>query len=179
MSGEQRISLAFEMSELARELAKEGIRREHPDWPETSDTRAVALGILSGAATYCSAMSATEVLQRIVAALDRSEIQYMLTRPFASAHHGAPRATLDIDTVVAANPDKLRTLARLLPDTQYCMDIDAAIEADRRQSPFNVIDLASGWKIDLIIRSPRLLVRRSSVDDNSLACKECLCMLRP
>ena len=34
MSGEQRMLLAFEMSEFARELAKEGIRREHPDWPE-------------------------------------------------------------------------------------------------------------------------------------------------
>ena len=34
MSGEQRILLAFEMSLFARELAKEGIRREHPDWGE-------------------------------------------------------------------------------------------------------------------------------------------------
>ena len=34
MSGEQRILLAFEMSELARELAKEDIRREHPGWRE-------------------------------------------------------------------------------------------------------------------------------------------------
>jgi hypothetical protein len=34
MSGERRILLAFEMSLFARELAKEGIRREHPDWPE-------------------------------------------------------------------------------------------------------------------------------------------------
>jgi hypothetical protein len=34
MSGEQRILLAFEMSLFARELAKAGIRREHPDWPE-------------------------------------------------------------------------------------------------------------------------------------------------
>jgi hypothetical protein len=34
MSGEQRILLAFEMSLFARELAKEGIRREHPEWPE-------------------------------------------------------------------------------------------------------------------------------------------------
>ena len=34
MSGEQRILLAFEMSELARELAMAGIRRDHPDWPD-------------------------------------------------------------------------------------------------------------------------------------------------
>jgi hypothetical protein len=34
MSGEQRLLLAFEMSLFARELAREGIRREHPEWPE-------------------------------------------------------------------------------------------------------------------------------------------------
>jgi hypothetical protein len=34
MSGEQRILLTFEMSLFARELAREGIRREHPEWPE-------------------------------------------------------------------------------------------------------------------------------------------------
>jgi hypothetical protein len=35
MTGEQRLLLAFEMSLFARELAREGIRRDHPDWPET------------------------------------------------------------------------------------------------------------------------------------------------
>lgn len=34
MSGEQLLLLAFRMSEFARELAKQGIRNEHPDWPE-------------------------------------------------------------------------------------------------------------------------------------------------
>jgi hypothetical protein len=34
MSGEQRLLLAFEMSLFARELAKEGIRRDHPEWTE-------------------------------------------------------------------------------------------------------------------------------------------------
>jgi hypothetical protein len=39
MSGEQRILLAFEMSLFARELAREGIRREHPEWPEARIAR--------------------------------------------------------------------------------------------------------------------------------------------
>ena len=34
LSGEQRILLAFEMSEFAKELATAGIRRRHPDWEE-------------------------------------------------------------------------------------------------------------------------------------------------
>jgi len=34
MTGEQRMTLAYEMSMFARELAREGIRRDHPDWPD-------------------------------------------------------------------------------------------------------------------------------------------------
>lgn len=34
MSGEERLLLALEMSLFARELAKEGIRRDHPEWTE-------------------------------------------------------------------------------------------------------------------------------------------------
>jgi hypothetical protein len=34
MTGEQRMTLAFEMSMFARELARAGIQQQHPDWPE-------------------------------------------------------------------------------------------------------------------------------------------------
>ena len=39
MPGEQRLLMALEMSLFARELAKERIRREHPEWPETRVAR--------------------------------------------------------------------------------------------------------------------------------------------
>lgn len=39
MSGEQRIRLAFEMSMFARELSRQGIRREHPEWTEAQICR--------------------------------------------------------------------------------------------------------------------------------------------
>ena len=39
MSGEQRIFLALEMSLFARELAKEGVRRDHPEWTEAQVAR--------------------------------------------------------------------------------------------------------------------------------------------
>ena len=79
----------------------------------------------------------------------------MLTGSFASAFHGAPRSTQDIDVVIAATPEQLRTFVRSLPSGEYYADLDAALEAQRRQSLFNVIDLATGWKIDLIIRKSR------------------------
>jgi hypothetical protein len=39
MSGEQRLLLAFEMSLFARELARQRIRQEHPEWPESKVSR--------------------------------------------------------------------------------------------------------------------------------------------
>src|SRR5437870_11909356 len=79
----------------------------------------------------------------------------MLSGSFASAYHGAPRSTQDIDIVIAANPEQLRTFVQSLPSNEYYADLDSALEAHTRQSLFNVIDLATGWKIDLIIRKSR------------------------
>jgi len=100
-------------------------------------------------------MSAPEVLQRITAALDQAGIAYMLTGSFASAHYGAPRSTQDIDLVIAATVEQLTSLVQNLPSGEYYADLDAALEARRRESLFNIIDLATGWKIDLIFRKSR------------------------
>jgi len=39
MSGEQRMTLAYEMSMFARDLAREGIRRDHLEWTEAQIAR--------------------------------------------------------------------------------------------------------------------------------------------
>jgi hypothetical protein len=100
-------------------------------------------------------MSIPDVLLRITTALDRSGIGYMLTGSFASAHYGAPRSTQDIDLVIEATAAQLRAFVDALSGNEYYADLDSALEAHRRQSMFNVIDLATGWKIDLIIRKSR------------------------
>ena len=79
----------------------------------------------------------------------------MLAGSFASAYYGAPRTTQDIDLVIAATPAELRSFVSLLPSDEYYVDLDAALEAHARQSMFNVVDLTTGWKIDLIIRKSR------------------------
>ncbi len=79
-------------------------------------------------------MSAADVLRRITTALDRAGIACMLTGSFASAHHGAPRSTLDIDMVIAASPEQLRTFVDSLPSGDYYADLEAAREAEKGQS---------------------------------------------
>jgi hypothetical protein len=100
-------------------------------------------------------MSLPEVFRRITAALERAGITYMLTGSFASAHYGAPRSTQDIDLVIEATAPQLRAFTQSLPSDEYYVDLDAALEAHRRESLFNVIDMTTGWKIDLILRKSR------------------------
>jgi len=100
-------------------------------------------------------MSVSEVFQRITSALDQAGVAYMLSGSFASAYYGSPRATQDIDLVIEATPVQLLAFVQLLPSEEYYADVDAALDAHKHESLFNVIDLASGWKIDLIIRKSR------------------------
>jgi hypothetical protein len=110
-----------------------------------------------------------EIFRRILEALGRAGIPYMLTGSFASSYHGIPRATQDIDLVIAPTASQLRHLVRLLPNTEYYISEDAALDALAHEGQFNVVDFATGWKIDLIIRKSRPFSRtefdrRSAVD---------------
>jgi hypothetical protein len=118
-------------------------------------------------------MTATDIFRRIVEVLDQAGIPYMLTGSFASSYHGAPRATQDIDIVIAPTPDQLRRLVSLLPDTEFYADLDAALDAHTRESQFNIVDLATGWKVDFIVRKSRPFsdaefARRTAVDLHGL-----------
>jgi hypothetical protein len=98
-------------------------------------------------------------LARIVASLDAAGIPHRVAGSFASTHHGAPRTTQDIDIVIDPSRDALdRFVASVDPASFYVSD-SAADEAWRRRGAFNVIDLASGWKIDLILVKQRAFSR--------------------
>lgn len=95
-------------------------------------------------------MNATEALKRIAAILDAAHIPYMLVGSYASSHYGALRSTKDLDLVIAAIPTQLRNLIDLLPASEYYRDLQMAMDAYRERSMFNVLDMVTGFKIDLI-----------------------------
>lgn len=99
-------------------------------------------------------MSYTQVFQEIVTALDRASIPYMVVGSFASNLYGTGRGTQDIDLVISAQPAQLPSLLSFLPKADYYFDLDSAVEAARRKSMFNVLDMARGWKIDFIFLKP-------------------------
>src|SRR6476660_9769161 len=63
----------------------------------------------------------------------------------------APRTLI---LVISASPAQLPSLLSFLPKTDYYFDLDSAVEAARRKSMFNVLDMARGWKIDFIFLKP-------------------------
>jgi hypothetical protein len=88
-------------------------------------------------------------------ALQECGIPYMLVGSNASSIHGAPRATYDIDIVIDPTERQLEQLLALFPDSDFYVSVDAATDAFRRRSQFNLIEIDSGWKVDLIIPENR------------------------
>ena len=78
--------------------------------------------------------------------LESSGMPYMLTGSYASAVHGTPRATQDIDIVIGPSQTQLMFLLHQLPDTSYYVGHEAALDALARRGQFNVIDFATALR---------------------------------
>lgn len=102
-----------------------------------------------------SEFQVSSLLARIRDALDTAGVPYMLTGSFASSFHGSPRVTHDVDIVIAPVLGTLEALLRQFPADKYYVSRDAALEAYGAEGMFNVVDFATGWKVDLIIRKAR------------------------
>jgi len=95
-----------------------------------------------------------EFLGRVTDLLGKAGIPYMLAGSLSSSFHGRPRATNDVDMVIA--PTELhfgRFLDDLGPD--YYVSKEAAWSAFHRKSAFNIIDIETQWKADLWIRDTK------------------------
>lgn len=100
-------------------------------------------------------MKLEEFLQRVVATLDRAHGSYMVTGSLASAYYAVPRATQDLDLVLATDRAGLDRIVQAFLDQGLYVDRDAAIEALQTHGQFKAIDPDAGWKVDFIIRRDR------------------------
>jgi len=96
-----------------------------------------------------------EFVRRVRAILEVAGIPYMLTGSLASSIHGIPRATNDIDFVVEPSKEQLRELLERCKRLGYYVSIQEANAALTNRSQFSLIDFASSWKADLIVRKVR------------------------
>lgn len=98
--------------------------------------------------------SQKDFLGRLIKKLDEQNIPYMLSGSVSSSLHGQPRATNDADIVIAPTEEQLIAFLKSLGDDYY-VNPEAARDAFKSHSVFNVIDIQNSWKADLIIRKNR------------------------
>jgi hypothetical protein len=96
----------------------------------------------------------SDFLKRLVEKLSEAGIPFMLVGSVAASYHGHPRSTFGIDAVVDADEETLCCFTRSLGEGYYVSE-ELVRQAFRSRTAFNVIDEASGYKADLIIRKER------------------------
>jgi hypothetical protein len=153
-----RAAMTFHLGDNLRNLSENGVRLHHPEYDERRVQTATAMRTLGRDLARQigedlgrgRVMSQQDFFSKIVSALDSAGIQFMVVGSLASSLHGDPRATRDADIVIKTNQQSLAAFLTLIGDEFY-VSPDAAQQAVRQQSMFNVIDAASGWKVDLIV----------------------------
>lgn len=90
----------------------------------------------------------------VIGVLDELGIPYLIGGSYASGVHGTYRATADIDLVADMRLEHAPPLARALADTYY-VDVDMIREAIAQHRCFNVIHLATFFKVDVFVRRDR------------------------
>ena len=90
--------------------------------------------------------------------LEALGLNYVVGGSIASSLHGIPRATQDIDIVVVLwGKDVEGFVARF--ESSFYVDRDMVMDAIRRRASFNIIHLATMYKVDVFIADRSDLVR--------------------
>ena len=89
-------------------------------------------------------------IDRVARALGQAEAPWAIGGSFASAIHGEPRSTNDVDFVAGLRPDRVDAfIAALGPD--FFAVREAIVEAVAARASFNVIDDETMVKIDVFV----------------------------
>ena len=91
---------------------------------------------------------------RVIQELDRLNVPYFIGGSLASALYGEPRATIDADIIADLKNEHVAPLVRALSNEFYIAQ-DAALDAIHAQRSFNVIHLATSFKVDVFVRKRR------------------------
>lgn len=95
-----------------------------------------------------------EALRPVLDELSRLAVRYYVGGSLASSSHGAARSTLDADVVAELDETAaLHLIAALQAD--YYISQQAVLAAVRAHSCFNLIHLATSFKIDLFVSRNR------------------------
>lgn len=105
-------------------------------------------------------------LLEVLDVLEHLGLRHHLGGSYASSVHGLPRQTRDADLVVEFHEEAVPGFVKSLEDRFY-LDEDRIRHAVRRRSSFNLIHLATGFKVDVFVKGTALFdeseLKRSQV----------------
>jgi hypothetical protein len=110
-------------------------------------------------------LSIIDVLLKVVETLEKVGIPYLVGGSLASSLYGIARSTQDVDLLALIRPDQAANLASELQGEFYA-DPKAILKAVTLKGSFNVIHLASAFKVDVFV------ARNNEYDAAQLARRE-------
>ncbi|MEQ1909982.1 MAG: hypothetical protein ABMA15_14230 [Vicinamibacterales bacterium] len=99
-------------------------------------------------------MEQSELLRFVVSVLERLSLAYFVTGSTVTIFYGEPRFTNDIDIVVDLPAGAVQEFCSQFPEEEFYVSQQSASDAVRRCSQFNIIQPASGLKVDVIVPPP-------------------------
>lgn len=90
-------------------------------------------------------------LEPVILLFDRLRVDYFIAGSLASAAYGEPRTTLDADFVVALEESHAEAISAALREGYY-LDPAQVRDAIRHRSSFNLVSLATSFKVDVFVR---------------------------
>ena len=175
MPPEQKLRQVAALYRTARFLHAAGVRQRHPsataadiaaDWR----TQAFSPALLAqlGESPVPSSDDNLPVLQEVLAAFARLEVACALGGSWASSLLGKMRFSYDADLMAEPFSGKEAAFVACFDTAQWYISLAAVEEAVRLRSSFNLIHLASNFKMGVFIRKDRpfeqsLMARRRSL----------------
>ena len=89
------------------------------------------------------------LLEKITAIFKKLDIQYMISGSMAMNFYSVSRATRDIDIVVHMQEKDINNFIKNL--TNFYFNKDTIIKETRNHGMYNIVDLETGFKIDIIL----------------------------
>jgi hypothetical protein len=167
MTPTRRLHMMAQLNRQMRGLALTGIRRRHPQAAPAEQQRRLATLLLGdqiadaayGAATYpreedTMSNDVTQVTVRVIEVLEALGVPYLIGGSLASTLHGVARTTLDSDIVADLRPEHVAPFIHALRDEFY-LSPAAVVEAVALHTSFNLIHLATAFKVDIFLARDR------------------------
>jgi hypothetical protein len=159
----ERLAITFDLTAFAVALARDGIRRTHPQLSLLDQTRlAAALWFGPEAAarvqqppTIEGAMSIPAALLPVTRTLQVLQIPYYVGGSIASTAYSLPRSTYAIDVAAAIEPRHIAPFVAALEGAYY-IERESILDAIvRAEASFNITHHATGINIDIFVTADR------------------------